>query len=736
MPPQSEPNCPTQNIFQDTDPTSPLLTPGKTCWRLEHANRVALIVDAAAYYAAVKAAMLKAKRSIILLGWDFDTRVELEKDPVDPTVPNRFGDFLERLVADCPQLEIHVLKWDFSMIFALEREIFPTALMDLITHSRVTFRIDGEHPAGACHHQKLVVIDDALAFCGGIDITANRWDTRGHIDYDTRRKRPNGDLYDPFHDMMMAVDGPAAAALGELARYRWRRGTGEPPIPLVTSPSDPWPDHLIADLENVEVGIARTLPRHNEQAEAREVEALYVASIAAARHSIYIESQYFTAECVGQALLARLGDPDGPEIVVITPLNCPGWLEEELMGRARRHLVNRLRNADTHGKFAIFGAVTVSGVPVTIHSKTVVIDDRLLRIGSSNLNNRSMGFDTECDLAVEAVTGMPDEAARRAAITRYRDGLLGEHLGVPPDHVAAKLAETGSIIRTIEHFHDPSRRRLEPVKVNQVDGVDTFIAEIHLFDPESPVTAEELTRQIMPDLEKPTRRLKFGMVVALVALLLAGLAALWRFTDLNQLATVGGIIDWAQSLADMPLGPLIGIAVYVAAGFVMFPVMVLIAVTGIVLGPVLGFITAMTGCLASAVTVFWIGRLVGQRWVRRFAGRSVNRISRRLANQGILAVAVLRVIPVAPFSVGNIVAGASHLRFTDFVIGTILGLTPGTLAFSLLGGQLEHALREPSATSIAVAVGLAVVAASLGWAANKLLGRKAGGTRKATARTG
>ena len=185
------------------------------------------------------------------------------------------------------------------------------------------------------------------------------------------------------------------------------------------------------------------------------MEALYVASIAAARHSIYIESQYFTAECVGQALLARLGDPDGPEIVVVTPLNCPGWLEEELMGRARRHLVNRLRNADTHGKFAIYGAVTASGVPVTIHSKTMVIDDRLLRIGSSNLNNRSMGFDTECDLAVEAVAGMPDEATRRAAITRYRDGLLGEHLGVPPDHVAAKLAETGSMIQTIEHFHDP-----------------------------------------------------------------------------------------------------------------------------------------------------------------------------------------------------------------------------------------------------------------------------------------
>ena len=245
----------------------------------------------------------------------FRTRVELEKDPADPTVPNRLGPFLERLVADCPDLEIHVLKWDFSMIFALEREIFPTALMDLITHSRVTFRIDGEHPASACHHQKLVVIDDALAFCGGIDITANRWDTRGHIDHDTRRRRPNGDLYDPFHDMMMAVDGPAASALGELARYRWRRGTGEPPIPPVTAPSDPWPDHLTADFENVEVGIARTLPRHNEQAEAREVEALLRRLDRGGPPQHLYREPVFHGGMRGQALLARLGDPDGPEIV-------------------------------------------------------------------------------------------------------------------------------------------------------------------------------------------------------------------------------------------------------------------------------------------------------------------------------------------------------------------------------------------------------------------------------------
>ena len=140
----------------------------------------------------------------------------------------------------------------------------------------------------------------------------------------------------------------------------------------------------------------------------------------------------------------------------------------------------------------------------------------------------------------------------------------------------------------------------------------------------------------------------------------------------------------------MPLGPLIAIAVYVAGGFVMFPVMVLIAATAIAFGPLLGFPTALAGCLASAAALFWVGRLGGQRWVRRFGGRFVNKVSRKLSDQGILAVAVIRVIPAAPFSVVNVVAGASHLRFTDYMIGTALGMAPGTLAFSLLGSQLER----------------------------------------------
>jgi phospholipase D1/2 len=203
---------------------------------------------------------------------------------------------------------------------------------------------------------------------------------------------------------------------------------------------------------------------------------------------------------------------------------------------------------------------------------------------------------------------------------------------------------------------------------------------------------------------------------------------------------VAGTLDWAQSLAHLPFWPLAMVGAYVVGGFLMFPVMVLIAVTAIVLGPIAGFFTALAGSLASAAVLFGVGRVAGRRWVRRFGGRFVNRISRRLADQGVLAMAVVRVVPVAPFTVVNLAAGASHLRFRDFMIGTILGMTPGVLAFSLLGNQLERVLRDPSPASISVTVGLAAAAVGLGWVGNRLIGRwsrrQEGGAARPAARAG
>ena len=205
----------------------PILRPGETCWRLASASRFAVIVDAADYFAALKAAIRRARHAIYLIGWDFDTRIALEHDSAEEEAPNRLGEVINAAVERCPDLQVYVLKWDLGLLQTIGRGATPLFVLDWLTSRRVHLRLDAAHPLGGCHHHKIAVIDDALAFCGGIDITVGRWDTREHRDHDPRRTSPWGLAQEPWHDATAAVDGDAARALGELARDRWKHATGE-----------------------------------------------------------------------------------------------------------------------------------------------------------------------------------------------------------------------------------------------------------------------------------------------------------------------------------------------------------------------------------------------------------------------------------------------------------------------------------------------------------------------------
>ena len=142
-----------------------------------------------------------------------------------------------------------------------------------------------------------------------------------------------------------------------------------------------------------------------------------------ARHLIYIESQYCASQRIAEALVERLQEKAGPEIVIVNPESANGWLEEEVMGAARALVVDMLRNADHENRFRLYFPVAADSTPIYVHAKIMVIDDRLLKVGSSNLNNRSMGFDTECDLAIESAPGHPGEKAISAAITDIMHGV-------------------------------------------------------------------------------------------------------------------------------------------------------------------------------------------------------------------------------------------------------------------------------------------------------------------------
>lgn len=468
-----------------------LLKPGRNCWRVRNAQRVAFFVDGADYFRAVRSALLNARESVLIAGWDFDHNIRLEPHE---RPDESLAALIAALVAARPDLNIRILIWGFSTFYGANHQ--PAVSLSEPWHTRlprVAFVFDNNYPLGASHHEKIVCIDDSLTFVGGIDLTADRWDTQEHDMMDPRRVEYDGKPYLPVHDLQMAVDGEAARSISLLVRRRWRTATGKR-VPAAPLGNDPWPHELAPSLRNIKVGIARTRPAYGEDAGVREIEALNVDALRSARETIYLETQYLTAQSVGDALAARLEEPDGPEIIVVVTKQSDGLVEQFAMGSNRDRLFRRLKAADRHGRFRAYYAVVPKpdgGVhPVGIHSKLMIVDDRFVRIGSSNFNNRSMGVDTECDLAIEA-----DRAADRDAIRTLRNRLLAEHLGADERALGAAITYGGSVVAAIDSL-ECGTRRLCPCDIDVEDGADEPIPGTALLDPIEPINLSYL-RQVL-----------------------------------------------------------------------------------------------------------------------------------------------------------------------------------------------------------------------------------------------
>jgi phosphatidylserine/phosphatidylglycerophosphate/cardiolipin synthase-like enzyme len=231
------------------------------------------------------------------------------------------------------------------------------------------------------------------------------------------------------------------------------------------------------------VAISRSRPATSEGPPIREIENGFLAEIAAARRHIYAESQYFASRRIADAMAHRLEEPDGPESVLVNPLSSHGWLEPIAMDTARARLVEVMRRVDRHGRFRLYHPVTPAGAPVYVHAKIMIVDDVVLRVGSSNMNNRSLRLDTECDVAIDARVAGNEAAA--ATIRALRDGLLAEHLGVDKQIVTERIEACGSLIETIEALRGDGRS-LRPYELPDLKDVEKWLADNEVLDPEGP----------------------------------------------------------------------------------------------------------------------------------------------------------------------------------------------------------------------------------------------------------
>ncbi|MCA9286133.1 MAG: VTT domain-containing protein, partial [Phycisphaerales bacterium] len=433
-----------------------------------------------------------------------------------------------------------------------------------------------------------------------------------------------------------------------------------------------------------------------------------------------------------EALAERLREPEGPEVVLILPYGCPGTLQAAAMDPRRDELLEELRAADAGNRLGVYWPTLAAGSTedvfarsVYVHAKAMIVDDRLLRVGSANLSNRSMGVDSELDVFVQVGAG-DDDAVAAIAATRRR--LLGYLLGVRPDHIAARERERGTVVAAIESLRG-GERTLQPFEHRADKLARTLSPPLDLADPARPISEESAKRllaMIQDDAglaDRARRRLnvliglgrRSAWAIWLVGIGLA-IVMLWTLTPLSEWADRETLAQLAETVRSSDLGVAGVVVGFVVLASVGMPVMVLVAVTGSIFGIWHTLPICLVGVIAAALIDFGIGRLLPFGTGGSRAASRLRRVGRHFANRGVLAMAVLRNLPIAPFAVVNIACGMSSVRWWTYLLGTVIGMLPGIVLIGLFGRRIGALVFEPTATGLLQLLGLAalVIGAAVG----------------------
>jgi len=694
------------------------LQPDHNCWRTTRIERGGFLLSGQAYFLAFRKMVIEAERYVYVLAWDLSEKIETVRDAdFDDGYPSGVADFVFAVLEDRPELEIYILLWDYSMVYAAEREWLLLTRWRKEGHSRLHFAVDDAISGGASHHQKVIVADDALALCGGFDLSAWRWDTTEHLPKDERRVTPKGDPFQPYHEMEIVVTGPAAKDLGDLCAMRWERATGER-LPRLASrhAPPPWPEGVEIEFGDEAAAIALTFSRYKEYAPSRHIERLHLDLIAEAEDYLYIENQYLSSHTIVEALAKRLREEDGPEVIVILTRDTGGWLEEGTMGVLRDRLLEILAEADAHDRFrAYFPYVEDeegNTSQVYVHAKLLIADDRMVEIGSANLSNRSMKVDSEADMVI-----VKDQPADFVRDLLHR--LLGIHFQMPADEVGSHRERAGSLREAIESIRDGRLHRLEPLPVGCNNVIQRKLANTQLLDPDEPISPSYWIRESLRRAENDAgpARARWRLYLEVGAWLLVGIVLAYAVKEAwGSVIDKESVVGYFEGFRSSPYAILILFAVFFVSGLIAIPINLLLVAGTIVLGPLAAYGCGLVGALTSAAAGFGIGHWLGKPLIRLLASERLERLAEKIGDRGPLSVALIRIVPIAPFNVINFVAGFSRLRLSTFMLGSVLGMMPGMLAVVLVTHQVQSLVARPNwQTWLGFAAVVGVIAAVVVW---------------------
>ena len=662
-------------------------------------NQLRFFTTSEDYFSVLAESLPRAKKQILIVGWSFDDRVVMNRGNGHPH-PS-IGDLLLEHAASHPEILIQLRIWDAPPVFGADQYLSQSFHKKALATENLDLQFIPSDSTFAARHEKYVLIDSAIAFLGGIDVTHDRWDSADHQADKPERTNPDEDSYIPYHDVQVAMSGPIVGALWNVAL---EDGLVEQ-IPQTTHAL--WPSGLPVDARDATISLARTrLDPDTEKPSVTEISDSYLELIQQAKKRIYIENQYFSSTAVTDAIVERIHDEAGPEIIIIMAKELPEAFGRMTMGANSSMQLSRLLKEDTHEKVAFYSRVSSDDPDATvkIHSKLMIVDSRFISLGSANISRRSFGMDSELNVIIDA-----EQCDNTRLAQELETRLCAQHCGLSTEEWTQ-----------LAHAHDGSVSAALKTRAVDWPGLTAGKQSLNLsmippdlleaLDMGKPPVAEStLQGHFRSNPGGISKRMKQAFLVVLVLGLIAGAAVFFARANVD----IEVILEEVRAIhrARPVLGSALTIGSFWLSMTVFVSILVPVVFFAALHGPPLGILFSVIGLLSGAAIYYRLGLLVFDAvWIDKFkAVRSAKEQLERIKPYGVWAVAISRMVPSGPFAIVNFATGMLGFTFRQFLFGSLIGLIPGIIAFSIFGEIIQNVFTDPGWVNFGLLVGFLIL---------------------------
>ncbi len=680
--------------------------PKSAYWKKSNFDFYYLHINGQSYFESLHQSLSNAQEQVFILGWDIDFRIQLIDREIKAPNPYKdqrcLGGLLSHMAHQNKNLKIFILIWDHPFFYGSDREMFSQIKAKYWFPDNIFFFRDDSHPFTGCHHQKLVVIDGKTAYVGGIDLTSGRWDQLDNPALSYGREDITVGKYPPFRDFMIQVSGDASAHFARHFIRRWKRG-----VSIFDRRIDSPKKMTQCQNCNSILYIARSSPRYKLYPQVKEVLKIHVELIKRAKELIYIENQYLTNSDIVSALIHQCKNNPNLQVTIILPSVLQGVFEKYSMERKLKKIIKKLNREDQRlNNLCLFYPMRKkedgSFISVNVHGKIMIVDDCFLKVGSSNLNMRSMGLDTELDVVIQ--DGNADQ------LRSLKVKILASLLQSDETRIENELSECGNINSLLnKKYLNVSVRNL----VFKASSEDTFLEELVQslpMDESHPLEIEQLAEELFQQ-----SRLKWFKKIILnvfIFLLLSGLTYLAVYYSRFLISYAPFSTEFLNNLIEHESSWLFGLGFfvfYIFAGLVFFPLNLFILVNATLFSPLGAIALSFLGAMLVGSLGFWIGQFLGLSYLLKRFPSKANKVLETVKKGGVIPIFLLRMIPLLPYSLTNFLLGAINYRFRHYFVGTTLGLLPGIIVFVVLQRTLLDLLFYPNAHNLILFFAIVVI---------------------------